>query len=335
MLLTAATWVLTDGKAGDEQPCLGVAEALGLKPEIRRVRRVAPFSWLMPWGPVDPRERPGAPAARSRRPSPTSSIGVGPPRRAVSAPRQAGVARAHLHGLPARTRAPAPRAADLIWVPEHDRLRGANVIDTLTPPHRFSPERLAAARAAPDPRLAALPRPASRCWPAATAATTASRGGRRPLRRPSRGSPRPASALMVTASRRTPARPARGARAASSRGTAASCGTAPAKTPISALLALADAIVVTADSFNMIGEAAATGAPDPGVRAVGRPPQAQRLPDGLEATELCTPSTGRLEGARYEPLNSTPIIAEAIAEGLARHRRALGLPERPPARRSA
>ena len=59
-------WVLTDGKAGDEQPCIGVAEALGLSPEIRRVAPRPPFSWLMPWGPIDPREaatRAGSPIA--------------------------------------------------------------------------------------------------------------------------------------------------------------------------------------------------------------------------------------------------------------------------------
>jgi mitochondrial fission protein ELM1 len=47
----------------------------------------------------------------------------------------------------------------LIWVPEHDRLRGPNVVTTLTPPHRVSAERLASARMAADERLSALPRP--------------------------------------------------------------------------------------------------------------------------------------------------------------------------------
>jgi len=39
------SWVLTDGKAGDELQALSVAEALGLAPEIRRVRPGAPFTW--------------------------------------------------------------------------------------------------------------------------------------------------------------------------------------------------------------------------------------------------------------------------------------------------
>jgi mitochondrial fission protein ELM1 len=28
-------------------------------------------------------------------------------------------------------------SADLIWVPEHDRRRGPNVLSTLTAPHRY------------------------------------------------------------------------------------------------------------------------------------------------------------------------------------------------------
>ena len=66
---------------------------------------------------------------------------------------------------------------------------------------------------------------------------------------------------MATASRRTPP-PLREALVALDDGaTAASSGTGRGENPYLALLALADAIVVTADSANMVGEAAATGAP--------------------------------------------------------------------------
>ena len=46
----ARAWVLTDGKAGDEAQCLGLAEAMGLVPELRMVSPRAPFAWAMPWG---------------------------------------------------------------------------------------------------------------------------------------------------------------------------------------------------------------------------------------------------------------------------------------------
>ena len=48
--------------------------------------------------------------------------------------------------------------ADMIWVPEHDRLRGPNVFTTLTAPHSFTARRLAELRRTMPPAIAALPR---------------------------------------------------------------------------------------------------------------------------------------------------------------------------------
>ncbi len=50
-------------------------------------------------------------------------------------------------------------SADLFWVPEHDKRRGANVVTTLTSPHRFSPARLAELRREMPANIAALPAP--------------------------------------------------------------------------------------------------------------------------------------------------------------------------------
>ncbi|HEY9537433.1 MAG TPA: ELM1/GtrOC1 family putative glycosyltransferase, partial [Kiloniellaceae bacterium] len=41
-----ACWVVTDGKAGMEIQCLGLAEALGLTPEVKRVSVGKPWRWL-------------------------------------------------------------------------------------------------------------------------------------------------------------------------------------------------------------------------------------------------------------------------------------------------
>ena len=151
-------WVLSDGKAGDEAQCLGVAEALGMVPEIRRVAPRPPFSWLMPFGPIDPREAPSRPAGPLAAPFPDLLVASG--RRAV--PYVRAVKRAsgrRTFTVILKDPRTGPAAADLIWVPEHDRLRGPNVLATLTSPHRVSAARLAGARARPDPRLAGLPRP--------------------------------------------------------------------------------------------------------------------------------------------------------------------------------
>ncbi len=49
-------WVLTNGMAGFESQVLGVAEALGLAPEMKRVSSAPPFKWMAPWGPAQPNE---------------------------------------------------------------------------------------------------------------------------------------------------------------------------------------------------------------------------------------------------------------------------------------
>jgi mitochondrial fission protein ELM1 len=41
--------VITDGKAGMESQCVGLAEALGLAPVVKRVRLRAPWRYLTPY----------------------------------------------------------------------------------------------------------------------------------------------------------------------------------------------------------------------------------------------------------------------------------------------
>jgi mitochondrial fission protein ELM1 len=129
---------------------------------------------------------------------------------------------------------------------------------------------------------------------------------------------------MVTASRRTP--PA--LRNALESLTAQHGGffwDGSGENPYVALLAMADFIVATADSTNMIGEAAATGRPILVFEPSGGHPKLDVYIRSLKAHGIVHPFEGRLVGEAYEPLNSTPEIAEAIAQGLSRHRRALGL----------
>src|SRR4051794_41807304 len=115
----------------------------------------------MPWGPIDPREAPARAASPIAPPFPDLLVASG--RRAV--PYVRAVKRAS-GGRTFTVFLKDPRTgagtADLIWVPAYDAIHGPNVIRTLTPPHRVSRERLAAARADPDPRLPGLPPPPGR-----------------------------------------------------------------------------------------------------------------------------------------------------------------------------
>ncbi|MDO4708378.1 MAG: mitochondrial fission ELM1 family protein [Pseudomonadota bacterium] len=153
-----------------------------------------------------------------------------------------------------------PRHWDAVIAPRHDGLAGANVIQMDGSLHGVDAVSLAAARddfaeisALPGPRVALLLGGASKHWPMPTEALLAA------LNLLSQAVAAQQGALLVTTSRRTPAawqkllpmlRPAllwRDER--------------DGRNPYPGLLAWADVIVCSADSVNMLSEAAATPAP--------------------------------------------------------------------------
>ncbi|CAH1664164.1 mitochondrial fission ELM1 family protein [Chelatococcus asaccharovorans] len=321
MILPADTtsWVVTDGKIGDEGQCLAIAEALGLTPSVRRVAPRAPFAWAMPYGPIDPREAPSEPDSPIAPPFPDILIASG--RRAIAYVRH--VKRAS-QGRTFTVILKDPRtgagAADLVWVPAHDRLRGPNVIATLTSPHRITPERLAAARAAPPSCLAGLPGPRAAVlvggnsrhhrFTAADIARFTSLLGELAASGVS---------LMVTLSRRTPQALADAVKEIVTRN-ACYIWDGQGENPYIALLALADSVVATADSANMVAEAAATGVPILVFEPSGGHRKIKALLEGLTSAGAVRPFAGRLEVGAYLPLNSTVTIADAIVTAYRRHR---------------
>ncbi|KRE02118.1 nucleoside-diphosphate sugar epimerase [Bosea sp. Root381] len=321
---TPTVWVLTDGKAGDEVQCLGVAERLGVTPEIRRIAPRKPFAWLMPRGPIDPREGPERPDSPIRPPFPDILIASG--RRAIPYVR---AVRKASNGATFTVILKDPRigagAADLIWVARHDRLRGDNVLVTTTSPHRLAPERLTGARANPPTAIAALPSPR-----AAVLVGGDSRHHRfRPedVARFAKGLDALAAsgvALMGSRSRRTPAAlDAAVARVFAHHGGWWWDGTG--ENPYVALLANADAVVVTADSTNMIGEATATGAPLLVFEPHGGHRKLAAFLEALKREGAVHHFEGQLAGSRYAPVDSTQEIAAAVRRGWLMHRRELGI----------
>lgn len=299
--------VLTDGKAGDLGPCLGIAERLAdLHDRIiaRTVAPRAPFVWLMPWGPADPRD-----AQAIAPPYPDIAIASG--RRAVATLSALKKRSSKTFTVFLRDPRIGPRAADLIWVPEHDRLRHANVITSLTAPHRVTAKRLAEARRAARPELLALPPPRVAVLiggPSKDVAFESMDWTR--LESRLQDLSHHGASLMITPSRRTPDSflPSLNKSLRPSAWLWDSTGV----NPYMAMLALADAFVVTGDSTNMVGEAAATGKPIGVFRPHGLPAKIERFLAGLERHGAVCDIARCLETAPYEPLNSTPMIAEEI-----------------------
>ncbi len=314
-----SVWVLSDGKIGDEGQCIAVAEALGAEPVIKRIAPRALFAVAMPWGGIDPKDAPDRPESPIAGPYPDLCIASG--RRAVAylrAVKKASGGKTFTVFL--KDPRTGTKDADLIWVPEHDRLRGPNVIATLVSPHRFTPERLAALRADPPAALARLEAPR----------VAVLVGGRS---RDFDFSPADAerlladldalavhARLMVTASRRTPERLKEAVLGlARAKGGFGWDGTG--ANPYPAMLALADAFVVTADSANMISEAVSTGKPvmvfEPSLRFGRKGRRIRSFIAALEAKGAVRKFQGRLESYAYEPLVSVPVIASAIRAAMA------------------
>ncbi|OYU49947.1 MAG: nucleoside-diphosphate sugar epimerase [Rhizobiales bacterium PAR1] len=314
-------WVLTDGKAGDLAQCLGVAERLGLEAQERVVKPRAPWLWLMPlsWRmpflAIDPAEAPGCAGSSLQPPYPDLVIASG--RRA--APYLPAIKRASGgKTFTAFLKDPrtGPGIADFLWVPAHDRLRGENVLTTLTSPHRITPEALATLREAPPAPIAALKAPrvavliggnskdftftdgdVRRFWDALGA--LASSG----------------ASIMATASRRTPPELLEAARTRiESAGGWFWDGTG--ENPYRALLANAESLVVTAESVNMVGEALATGKPVHLFRPGGGSRKIDQFLRGLEEKGVLRPFSGALERYSYAPMDATPEIAITLARRL-------------------
>ncbi len=315
----ATCWVLSDGKAGDEAQCLGVAERLGLVADIRRVKPRIPYVWIMPWGPVDPAEAPDKAGSPISPPWPDIVIASG--RRTVAYLRrikqEAGSRTPTVFLKDPRT---GTGAADVIWVPQHDKLRGTNVTVTLTSPHRISPERLAEALRqkpswlAPDNTTVGIilggdsqhhrftPQDIERLVSDLTGLTQAGAN------------------LIVTPSRRTPA-----ALASAVRKLCADTGgffwDGSGENPYLAILAHADHLVVTADSVNMLGEASATGKPIHLFTPTGGHTKISSFVSGLVQHGAVRPLSGALETWSYDTLDATPVIAIAVAKAYAAMRR--------------
>ncbi len=306
--------IFSDGRAGHASQTLGLAEAMGLTPDLRPIAPRGVFAALAPFGPSDPRE-----AAAVAPPFPDIAMGAG--RRTLPYLRRLKRASGgRVFTVYCNVPANGLGAADLILAPSHDGLLGGNVLSPITPPNRVSAKALAWARENPDPRVEALatPRAAllvggdSRHFRFSDATAAALREAARALR--AQG-----FSVMASASRRTPDFVARALRAelGSSDGW---MWDGLGDNPYFSLLALAQTIVVTADSVSMIGEAVATGAPAHVLGLAGTGGKIVDYLSRLESLGAVRPWRGSAEHWSYAPIQSTPRLAEEILRAYARFR---------------
>ncbi|MGC6472290.1 MAG: mitochondrial fission ELM1 family protein [Parvibaculales bacterium] len=326
-LSLSSIWTLTNGMAGFEVQTGAVASLVAQAnnlPETAISRKTvtlsAPYSWLAPYGPAQPQ-------ADCTPPYPDVLIASG--RRAVPLARHIKKASGGAcFTVILQNPRIAPHHFDLVWAPEHDTLRGENVITTLLSPHGLTHDNLNQAASewtekipagADQKRIGVLIGGPNKIYdfPKADvvklvqALTQLCEAGH---------------FVMVSLSRRTPGW------VEEQLGQALSGHHhflwAPhhgGDNPYRGILGLADAMLVTCDSVNMVGEACITGVPVLIQELEGGSKRFDRFHKAVNATghaafltpetlaPLCTtPFPPRLESG----LNSTPEIAGKIIDAL-------------------
>ena len=317
-------WVVTDGKAGTQNQCVGLAEAVGLPTTVKRIRPRAPWRFLPPrlWAALlgnDPARTLAPDSDTLLPPWPSLLIAAG----RASVPYAIALGRFSA-GTTYRVQLQNPRVPsrlfDLVVPPRHDRVSGANVLATRGALHRVTAERLAADAARVAPSLAHLPRPL-----VAVLIGGANKYYRLTPRVAQRlaaqfaGLCREAGAgLAVTPSRRTGPENAALLRA--------HLGDAPAvvwdgtgDNPYFGYLGLADAVVVSPDSVSMASEACATGKPVYVIELEGSGRKFRAFHEALHRDGLTRPFSGRLDSWSYTPLDDTAAVAAEV-------KRRMGLP---------
>jgi len=313
MVIRATTWVITDGKLGMVNQAMGLAEAVGFTTVAKTIRPGAPWKWLPAglW-----------PAAASGIGRGSDPIGGEPPDLLISCGRHAvgpalWLKRRHdsrpfvVHVQHPRIN---PALFDLVIAPAHDSLVGANVLQVTGSMHGVTRTKLAAAaerfgsayRHVKRPLVAVLIGGSNSVYALTEATVERLIAGLKRLAEVH------GAGLLVTLSRRTGATAEKRLREALA-GVAAEIWSGTGENPYLGYLALADAVVVTCDSVNMISEACATG----------KPVYIADLPGGgnskfaafhgrLLSAGMARPFEGYLESWSYQPLDDTARAASEI-----------------------
>ncbi len=253
-------WVLTEGHAGMEGQCVGLAEKLGFNPIIRRVS-IKPL-----WKYLPARFWPN-PVSMA---SPETPLMPPWPDILISCGRRSAAAAAQIKRLNPQTLAihiqvpPLPaKSYDTVIVPEHDALRGPNVLVMRGSLHKLTEEKLLTAKKQFAPAFAQYSSP--RIGVLVGGSTKRQKFSAKlaqdlAQKLKTAGASIQGASILLTPSRRTGEENIKilsGALA----GPRTFIWDGTGENPYFGILALADYLIVTSDSANMISEACFTGKP--------------------------------------------------------------------------
>ncbi|WP_045756680.1 mitochondrial fission ELM1 family protein [Xanthomonas albilineans] len=313
-------WAISDGHAGNARQAEALAAALAVNPA--QPPQTLVLQPHMPWRWLAPRRLPGA--TRAYGPD-FADLLRHPPALAIGCGRQAALATRLLRTRGSQVvqvldpRLPT-RHWDMLVVPEHDRLRGDNVLTLLGSLHPVDDGWLAQGRAAfpelgmlPSPRTGLLVGGPAGLAPWNSAQASAAFDAIATHLRATGGS------ILASASRRTPAEVAAALRRVfADLPGVIWCDERDGANPYAGILGWAERLACTPDSVNLLSEACATRTP---VRvlmpelACGR---AQAFHRALHERGRLTSThdAGDATAAGIEPLRETARIAARIREHL-------------------
>ena len=314
-------WVVTDGKAGMENQCVGLAEFMGLKPIVKRIKLRFPWKQLSPFlrhGLAYAHSPDGDPIAP---PWPDLLIATG--RASIPAAlyvRRASRANGGKGTFTVQLQNPVIDTSrfDLVIVPRHDGMTGANVMTTRGALHRVSHDMLQKEAEKFAPQIAHLPSPriavliggsnaVYQLTPhemvplAAQLANLVKKQGGSLIVTPSRRTGDANMAILKDALKDVPSYIWDGT------------GT----NPYYGMLAIADTIIVTCDSVNMVSEACTTGKPTYVIQLAGGSDKFRRFHQSLRDDGATRPFEGVIEKWEYAPLNDVELVAERIQRMMA------------------
>ena len=305
-------WVVTDGKAGMESQCVGLAEALGFTPIVKRVRLRSPWRQLTPYFRIGGRAQFASSSDALNPPWPELLIATG--RHSVAASLLVKkLSSGRTKTVQLQNPVIAPRHFDLVVVPRHDRLEGANVVSTRGALHRVTPELLRHGAEQLAPKVAYLARPyigvliggTNAVYRLGSAEMTALARHLAAAARDMKGS------LLVTPSRRTGEENLRILEAGLS-DVPHDIWDGQGENPYFGILGLADFLVVTCDSVNMVSEAASTGKPVYVFDLPGFSEKFARFHHALREGGVTRPFTGSLAHYAYAPLDDVSVVAARV-----------------------
>jgi len=310
-------WSLTDGRPGMENQTVGLAEAMGLTPVVKRV--ILKTAWRIASPHVTAFKR----FAFSEKgdavapPWPDILIATGRPS-ILPALYVRGQSGGRTFVVQLQDPVSLRGRFDRIVVPAHDRLSGENVIVMDGALHRITPQKLAgeaprwaeAFASIPQPRIAVLLGGVNSRYRFGEPEARELAGQLKALAGQGYG-------LLITGSRRTGE-----SNLNVFRETLKECPTlisdGGGDNPYFGMLAHADAFIVTCDSVNMVTEACSTGKP---VHVVQLPAQGRRVSArdkftrfqrSLEESGRIRFFKGEIENWTYEPLREMERIAKLI-----------------------